>query len=276
MKHLGLLAGALLGLLLFRHFGGLLLGAAFGFVFDQHRARRRLQRKVGSRDFVEPLFALLGAVAKSDGRVSQDEIDVAERMMQRLQLDTRWRRRAIAAFNRGKQPQFDLVATVTQLRDWTDGSRDLAYPMLDVLVDTVLAEGVPSPAKLSLLQQVARALNFSELQLMAMLAMKAPASARRPGAGGWRPGGNANGNGGRGNSRQGPAAPAGIADPYAVLGLTRSADDATIKRAYRKLMSEHHPDRLGDLPDDLRRRAVERASAINAAYDQIKHQRGIK
>ncbi|MGA7297088.1 MAG: DnaJ domain-containing protein, partial [Rhodanobacteraceae bacterium] len=64
--------------------------------------------------------------------------------------------------------------------------------------------------------------------------------------------------------------------PYAVLGLTRNAESSQIKRAYRKLMSEHHPDRLGDLPKDLRRRAEERASAINAAYDQIKQQRGIK
>jgi DnaJ like chaperone protein len=41
-------------------------------------------------------------------------------------------------------------------------------------------------------------------------------------------------------------------------------------------MSEHHPDRLGDLPEDLRRRAEQRASEINAAYDRIKSERGFK
>ncbi|MGB5938002.1 MAG: DnaJ domain-containing protein, partial [Rhodanobacter sp.] len=65
-------------------------------------------------------------------------------------------------------------------------------------------------------------------------------------------------------------------DPYAVLGIDRNADDRAIKRAYRKLISEHHPDRLGDLPEDMRRRAEARASEINAAYDRIKEARGFK
>jgi DnaJ like chaperone protein len=65
-------------------------------------------------------------------------------------------------------------------------------------------------------------------------------------------------------------------DPYAVLGIERGADDRAVKRAYRKLISEHHPDRLGDLPEDMRKRAESRASEINAAYDRIKEQRGFK
>ena len=70
-------------------------------------------------------------------------------------------------------------------------------------------------------------------------------------------------------SSQGP-------DPYAVLGIERSVDDRAVKRAYRKLISEHHPDRLGDLPEDMRRRAEARASEINAAYERIKAERGFK
>jgi DnaJ like chaperone protein len=65
-------------------------------------------------------------------------------------------------------------------------------------------------------------------------------------------------------------------DPYAILGVARSADDREIKRAYRKLMSEHHPDRLGDLPEDLRRRAEQRASEINAAWERIQAERGFR
>ena len=61
-----------------------------------------------------------------------------------------------------------------------------------------------------------------------------------------------------------------------MLGIKREADEREIKRAYRKLMSEHHPDRLGDLPEDMRQRAQARASEINAAYDRIKAARGIK
>ena len=65
-------------------------------------------------------------------------------------------------------------------------------------------------------------------------------------------------------------------DPYAVLGLERNADEREIKRAYRKLMSQHHPDKLGDVPDELKRRAEDRAREINAAYERIKTERGLK
>ena len=61
-----------------------------------------------------------------------------------------------------------------------------------------------------------------------------------------------------------------------MLGITRDAEEREIKRAYRKLMSEHHPDRLGDLPEDMRQRAQARASEINAAYDRVKAERGFK
>ena len=271
MKYLGALIGAVLGLIVFHNFFALLLGAFVGYGFDVNRDARKRQKKVADRGFVDPLFALLGAVAKSDGRVSEQEIAVAERMMQRLQLDTVWRRRAIEAFNRGKQAGFNPNKAIADLTAWTGGHRDLAYPMLDVLADTVLAEGTPNQSKLQLLRQLAFALRISELELMAMLAMKG-AAAGRPGSGGWRPGAGGPGRGGY----TAPPGRGSMPDPYAVLGLPRSADNASIKRAYRKLISEHHPDRLGNLPDDLRRRAEQRASDINAAYDQIKEQRGIK
>ena len=65
-------------------------------------------------------------------------------------------------------------------------------------------------------------------------------------------------------------------DPYAVLGLARGAGDGEIKRAYRKLISQHHPDKLGDVPEELKRRAEDRAREINAAYETIRSERGIK
>ncbi len=65
-------------------------------------------------------------------------------------------------------------------------------------------------------------------------------------------------------------------DPYAILGLTPSANEREIKRAYRKLISQHHPDKLGDVPEALKQRAEERAREINTAYEKIQAQRGFK
>ena len=61
-----------------------------------------------------------------------------------------------------------------------------------------------------------------------------------------------------------------------MLGLSRDANEREIKRAYRKLISQHHPDKLGDVPDELKRRAEERAREINAAYERVKAERGFK
>jgi DnaJ like chaperone protein len=124
---------------------------------------------------------------------------------------------------------------------------------------------------MSILRQLAFALRVSDMELMALMAMKG--YAWNQGAGGPRGGRQQYGNGGGyvppQRTPQGP-------DPYAVLGIDRNADERAIKRAYRKLISEHHPDRLGDLPEDMRKRAESRASEINAAYDRIKEARGFK
>ena len=59
-------------------------------------------------------------------------------------------------------------------------------------------------------------------------------------------------------------------NPYGVLGLTDEASDAEVDQAYRRLMSQYHPDRMAGAADELRRQAEARAREINAAYDRIK------
>ncbi len=66
-------------------------------------------------------------------------------------------------------------------------------------------------------------------------------------------------------------------DPYLVLGLVPEATNGEIKRVYRRLISEHHPDRLiaKGVPKELISIATARVAAINAAHDQICKARGI-
>jgi DnaJ like chaperone protein len=256
--------------LIIGHLPGAITGGIIGFIFDNLRHTQRKHAIPEAGGFVGPLFTLLGAVAKSDGRVSEAEIAVAERLMSRMNLDTELRKQAAASFNAGKQPEFDVTSTITELRNWVGLRRDHAFPVLDVVIETVLSEGNPPPEKMAILRQLAFALRISDMELMALMAMKGYAW----NAGGGQRGYSQGSHGGGGyvppqRSAQGP-------DPYAVLGIDRSVDDRAVKRAYRKLISEHHPDRLGDLPEDMRKRAESRASEINAAYDRIKEQRGFK
>lgn len=267
MNVFGKIIGFLIGLVLLHSFAFALIGMAIGHAFDVG-ALRLFSRGGDPYGFVEPLFALLGAVAKTDGRVSEAEIRVAERLMLRLNLDVLWRRRAIDGFNRGKAPGYDAAQAIGQLRSWCATRRKYVMPLIDMVAETALAEGPPSDEKLGLMRRLAWALRVSELQLMALLAMKGFA---------W----NAAGASGRAHSQDGggrrvPPRPPSGPDPYAVLGVARDADERTVKRAYRKLISEYHPDRLADAPEELRRRAEQRASEINGAWERIQSERGFK
>ena len=63
-------------------------------------------------------------------------------------------------------------------------------------------------------------------------------------------------------------------DPWAELGLTDEASDAEVEQAYRRLISQYHPDRLAGAAPELRAQAERRSRAINAAYDRIRTLRG--
>jgi DnaJ like chaperone protein len=259
MRIIGKLVGAIIGLIVFHSPFGLLIGAIIGHFYDV--ALTQLRPPSMGSGFIEPLFAFAGALAKSDGRVSEVEIAAAESLMARLRLDGAQRRAAIERFGIGKGADFPVELAIDDLKRWCGGRRDLAFLVLDLLLDLVYAEGALAAPKLQLLRRLCWMLGVSDHELAALSAMKGYASAA-PGAQ-------------RGPGARPPPGPQ-HADPYVVLGIERGANERDIKRAYRKLMSQHHPDKLGDVPDELKRRAEERAREINAAYERIKAERGFK
>lgn len=272
MRIWGKLIGFVTGLWLTHgSFSAALLGLVIGHLVLDSGWLGSLTHRGGKDGYVEPLFAVMGALAKSDGRVSETEVAIAEKLMARLELDALWRRRAIDAFNRGKAPGFELAQTLVDLRAWCLPRRSSVMPFLDMLCDVALADGPLTDDKLQVLKRVAFSLRISEIQLVALLAMKGFAwhSAGGPRAGDYAHAGAYEG------YRTSPSRSSGP-DPYTVLGVARDDDERTIKRAYRKLISEYHPDRLGNMPEDLRRRAGARASEINAAWERIQSERGFR
>ena len=65
-------------------------------------------------------------------------------------------------------------------------------------------------------------------------------------------------------------------NPYRVFGLTEEASDAEIDLAYRRLISQYHPDRVAGAAPELQRQAEAKARESNAAYDRFKALRNRK
>ena len=63
-----------------------------------------------------------------------------------------------------------------------------------------------------------------------------------------------------------------------MLGVSPQDEGLTIKRAYRKLMSEHHPDKLvaKGLPPEMMEMAKQKTQAIQQAYDLLKREKGFR
>jgi DnaJ like chaperone protein len=274
MNITGKFIGALIGLFLFRNIFGVILGVSLGHLWDTGVAQMR-PTPHASRSFIAPLFALAGAISKSDGRVSEAEITATENLMARMQLNTAQREEAITHFNAGKQTDFRTTAVIADLKSWANGRRDLAFLLLDMLLDIVYAEGAPlQNDKMQIVRKLCWALNVHETELSAIAAMKGYGYAYQRGHTSY---GSRYGSSGRSQNYEQPQRNDPIGkDPYAILGLTPDANEREVKRAYRKLISQHHPDKLGDVPDALKQRAEERAREINTAYEKIQAQRGFK
>ncbi|MET4025117.1 DnaJ like chaperone protein [Marinobacter sp. MBR-99] len=242
----------------FGRFPGFLVGAAIGaFLFQ--RMKSRLIGKIQSlqNNFVESVFAVMGALCKADGVVTRDEIQLAEAMFERFRLNEEQKAIAREAFNRGKQPDFDLDAELNRFLQSSGRQPAFLQMFLQVQVSAVAADGKVHPAEHDMLVRIARVLGLPESQVDQLEAMLRGAHA-----------GHAGGSPNYSSGQQ-------IEDAYKVLGVSASASDAEIKRAYRKLMSENHPDKLAGrgMPESMREMAEERTREISHAYDVIKDAR---
>ncbi|MEM1411755.1 MAG: co-chaperone DjlA [Pseudomonadota bacterium] len=254
----GKIVGGVFGLLK-GGLSGALIGLALGHVVDRLIFGQSSKEKT-RRIFFTCLFACLGRVNKADGRVTEVEIASAERLMQRLELDEDERRMAIEAFNLGKAADFDLEGELQQFISYTRMRGDLRQMFMEVLLEGAAVDGRISSKEQIVLARVANAIQIPPPIYYAMY----NAFTASHGPGSYTPGGTA------------PAG--GIEQDLAALGLKKDASNQDVKRAYRKLVSQYHPDRLVSqgLPEEMMEKAKERVRDINLAYDRIKSARGIK
>jgi DnaJ like chaperone protein len=270
MGWLGKVVGGLLG---FAAGGpiGAVLGATLGHGVDRgvQKLADDMQLPLGDRKRIESVFftatfSTMGHLAKADGRVSAAEIALAEAVMARLQLTGERRSAAIALFRQGKAADFDLRAVVERFRRECLGRRTLVQLFLEIQLQAAYVDGEPSAAKRRALEEIRESLRIPQLifrQLENLVRMQ-----RQSGAGAGR-----GGAGGGSSPTRGPT----LGQAYSVLGVTPKDSDAAIKRAYRKLMSQHHPDKLVSkgVPEDMIKLATQKTQEIRRAYEMIQEAR---
>ncbi len=262
----GLLA---LGLLVFSIAGAAVVGAGIfilGILLALFAGRGRGPWRMVMRDssaarqtFFETAFTLMGLVAKSDGRVSEQEVALTEQLMSRLGLTAEHRRDAIALFKRGAASGFDMDAQLREFCVHCGAHPNLRQMLMVFLFSTAVADGAITPEEHALLRRVALAIGFSEPQfeqLLRMFSAQEQFSGAGPGA---------------------TPRPDALAQAYTALGVDASASDREVKHAYRKLMSQFHPDKLiaEGMPEDMVRVATERTQEIQNAWELVRKARGI-
>lgn len=246
-------------------FLGLALGAFVGHAFDRglFKAMRFAspQNLKRIRDsFFDTTFLLAGYLAKVDGRVSEAEVEHAQQLFKQLGLDTQQRKRAIDHFQAGAGAHFKVEETVVTFLETCGPQPQLIQTLLLFLISQAHADDKLEQVEREALGRIAVALGVSGPQLERLIIM---AQAQQQ----FHTGGGAQ-----------PSGATSVEAAYSALGIDSSVDDKVMKRAYRKLMSEHHPDKLiaKGLPESMIKVATERSQEIQAAYELVRQHRGLK
>jgi DnaJ like chaperone protein len=257
----GKVIGGLIGLAA-GGFPGLLIGVFFGHTFDRSLAKtlgfgapENIERVKSS--FFETTFLLAGYLAKVDGHISKSEINHTEQIIAQMGLSAEQRQRAIELFRRGAETGFEMEPVVAAFLQICGAQRGLQQTLLLFLISLAHADQGMEPAEHAALVRIAAAIGLGAMQLELLLRM---ARAQEQFQG-----------------HAGHAAQPGTSldDAYTALGVTRAVSDKELKQAYRRLMSENHPDKLiaKGVPEAMIKLATARSQEIQAAYEMIKKSR---
>ncbi|HDZ54985.1 MAG TPA: molecular chaperone DjlA [Pseudomonas xinjiangensis] len=256
------LAGALIGGLA-AGASGCILGVVLGHALDRHWNLRRWSDVPGrvrefagrNHSYQTVLFMCLGRLAKAEGRVQPAHLQLARDIMQQYRLDEPVRLQAMHGFNRGKDASVRLKPLLKRLYR-NEPAR--AAELMDCCWRMALVTGTLGTQSRQLLDE------WSHLSGMARAEQQRMHQRHR-------------------NSRSSKAEhkPPAVnhdlmQDAAELLGVDLSASPEVIKRAYRRQLSRHHPDKMtGASPQDLAA-AGERVHAVQQAYERIRRYRGFR
>lgn len=236
---------------------GALLGASLGHRFDASRGSGTASshHHLGDQErvqaaFFTATFAVMGHIAKADGRVTHDEIALAEQLMRHLRLAPAQQKLARSLFNEGKRDDFELETIVLQLRRECHRRSNLIRMFMEIQVEAALADGRIAPQENDILKRVAHTLGIAQDALAQLINQLRTAR----------------------DSAHGKDSQMSLAAAYRILGVKENMPLPEVRKAYRRLRSQHHPDKLvaKGLPEEMMKLANEKSHQIRMAWERIK------
>jgi DnaJ like chaperone protein len=279
MSWLGKFIGGAFGFMMAGPLGAI-LGASLGHQFDIGMIRMENIESLRPGDqhrvqmaFFTATFSVMGHIAKADGRISPEEISLANRIMDQMSISGEMRTTAINLFEQGKNANFPLDDVLTQFYQECHRRTDLIRMFLEIQIQEALADGAMDSKEEKLLLHICGQLRVSHFDYE-RLKMRVLAQQRFQNRdyqyqdqGQYQ----------RQRQHQQPyrREQSSLQDAYEVLGLTSSASDEEVKKAYRRLMSQNHPDKLvaKGLPEEMMKLAKEKTQKITKAYETVQQSR---
>lgn len=254
---------------------GALFGILLGNFFDRglashfsnphwlyHAEKRKLVQKV----FFETTFSVMGHIAKADGVVTQQELQMAQQLMDEMRLSREQKTLAKRLFNEGKQSNYSLNTVLTLLKTTCRENRELLKLFVDIQYRASLIDGL-SPKKMKVLDEIFTFLGFAPLHKQYRFYedfgyrnREQPEEPRQ-----------------QQSSRGHYQTPSYALDhAFALLEVEPTASKSDVKRAYRRLMSRNHPDKLiaQGLPQEMIKIANDKTQKILKAYELICDSKG--
>lgn len=217
---------------------GALFGLFLGSAFDNTELNINPNSQTGHGDFMFSLTVLATAMMKADGKITRNELDYVKAFL-RTNFGETATLEALSMMKKMSKQDIPVDEVCQQIR------YHMAPPLRSQLVYFLFgiaqADGNVCEVEIRLLEKIALQLGMDTTSFNSIKAMHYD----------------------------------DLDSAYQTLGITKDASNEEIKKAYRKMAIENHPDKVGHLGEDIRQAAEKKFIQINSAYEKIKKQRGI-